>query len=43
MIDPEDNIRKALEKGAGSEKCEYYPCHFQGQDCTWCFCPFYPC
>ena len=23
--------------------CEYYPCHFKGQDCTWCFCPFYPC
>ncbi|RLI34356.1 hypothetical protein DRO53_03770 [Candidatus Bathyarchaeota archaeon] len=23
--------------------CEYYPCHFEGQDCTWCFCPFYPC
>ena len=25
------------------EDCEYYPCHFLGQDCTWCFCPFYPC
>lgn len=23
--------------------CEYYPCHFEGQDCTFCFCPFYPC
>jgi Zn-finger protein len=23
--------------------CEYYPCHFEGQDCTWCYCPFYPC
>ncbi|MEM2902374.1 MAG: cobyric acid synthase [Candidatus Bathyarchaeia archaeon] len=23
--------------------CPYYPCHFEGQDCTWCFCPFYPC
>jgi len=23
--------------------CSYYPCHFDGQDCTWCFCPFYPC
>ena len=23
--------------------CSYYPCHFEGQDCTWCFCPFYPC
>ncbi|MHC1592775.1 MAG: cysteine-rich small domain-containing protein [Methermicoccaceae archaeon] len=25
------------------ECCEYYPCHFEGQDCTFCFCPFYPC
>ncbi|ATZ61380.2 MAG: aminotransferase class I/II-fold pyridoxal phosphate-dependent enzyme [Methanosarcinales archaeon Met12] len=23
--------------------CEYYPCHFEGQDCTFCFCPFYSC
>jgi Zn-finger protein len=26
-----------------NESCDYYPCHFEGQDCTWCFCPFYPC
>ncbi|HIH69183.1 cysteine-rich small domain-containing protein [Methermicoccus shengliensis] len=25
------------------ENCEHYPCHFEGQDCTLCFCPFYPC
>ncbi len=25
------------------EGCERYPCHFDGQDCTFCFCPFYPC
>ena len=25
------------------ETCEYYPCHFSGQDCTFCYCPFYPC
>ncbi|KXB02853.1 hypothetical protein AKJ43_00340 [candidate division MSBL1 archaeon SCGC-AAA261D19] len=24
-------------------RCEDYPCHFEGQDCTWCVCPFYPC
>lgn len=24
-------------------KCKYYPCHFEDQDCTYCFCPFYPC
>ena len=23
--------------------CEYYPCHPDLEDCTWCFCPFYPC
>jgi len=23
--------------------CERYPCHFPEQDCTLCFCPFYPC
>ena len=25
------------------ENCEYYPCHFNGQRCLLCFCPFYPC
>jgi len=25
------------------KSCEHYPCHFEGQDCTFCFCPFYPC
>ncbi len=29
--------------GAEKEECEYYPCHFEGQDCSFCFCPFYPC
>ncbi len=32
VIDPNDR-----------ESCEHYPCHFLGQDCTFCFCPFYPC
>lgn len=37
-------IDKAAEEGIGSRKtCEYYPCHFEGQNCTFCFCPFYPC
>lgn len=42
----EKEIGKALEKGATARSrvdCEYYPCHFEGQDCTFCFCPFYPC
>jgi adenosylcobyric acid synthase len=29
-------------KGSNTS-CEYYPCHFEGQDCTFCYCPFYPC
>lgn len=37
-------IEKAAEEGIGGRKtCEYYPCHFKGQNCTFCFCPFYPC
>lgn len=23
--------------------CQYYPCHFYGQDCTYCYCLYYPC
>ncbi|MET1124481.1 MAG: cysteine-rich small domain-containing protein [Archaeoglobaceae archaeon] len=34
----------AMEKLRGpSYECRYYPCHFEGQDCSLCFCPFYPC
>jgi len=34
----------ALEGVSGSAlECRYYPCHFEGQDCTFCYCPFYPC
>jgi adenosylcobinamide hydrolase len=25
------------------EKCSYYPCHFPGQACDFCYCPYYPC
>ncbi|MDP2765851.1 MAG: aminotransferase class I/II-fold pyridoxal phosphate-dependent enzyme, partial [Candidatus Methanoperedens sp.] len=42
----EKEISRALEKGVTARSrinCEYYPCHFEGQDCTFCFCPFYPC
>ena len=40
------HLKKVLEEKklvGPDETCEYYPCHFTGQDCTWCFCPFYPC
>jgi glycerophosphoryl diester phosphodiesterase len=31
-------------KGTSMRNCEYYPCHhFEGQVCTHCFCPLYPC
>ncbi len=23
--------------------CPYFPCHFAGQCCDFCYCPFYPC
>jgi adenosylcobinamide hydrolase len=25
------------------DHCPYYPCHFEGQSCDFCYCPFYPC
>ena len=39
------NIEAVIADGicVGRRDCEYYPCHFEGQDCTFCFCPFYPC
>ena len=42
----EKEIGQALVKGVTARSrvdCEYYPCHYEGQDCTFCFCPFYPC
>ncbi len=35
--------RRANISENGRKTCEYYPCHFEGQDCTFCYCPFYPC
>ena len=26
-----------------NRECEFYPCHFDGQYCDFCYCPFYPC
>ncbi len=38
------DLFKALDGIYGSNyECKYYPCHFHGQDCTFCYCPFYPC
>ena len=41
-----DHVNRVLRsrKLLGTDyNCKDYPCHFDGQDCTWCFCPFYPC
>ena len=26
-----------------NKQCEYHPCHVLLEDCTFCYCPFYPC
>lgn len=44
----EEQLKHTIECAASGEPasrntCEYYPCHFNCQDCTFCFCPFYPC
>lgn len=44
-----DNITKKVGEeisrgciGSNTE-CPYHPSHFKGQNCTFCYCPFYPC
>jgi Zn-finger protein len=24
-----------------NKTCEFYPCHFEGQNCLFCYCPLY--
>jgi cobyric acid synthase CobQ len=38
-------VKEEIDRGwIGSDHdCPYHPCHFEGQDCTFCYCPFYPC
>lgn len=31
-----------IEHGPNRE-CDFYPCHYDGQYCDFCYCPFYPC
>jgi threonine-phosphate decarboxylase len=43
-----EKLEETIEHGGNDDvssrsNCNYYPCHFHGQDCTFCFCPFYPC
>jgi len=45
IMDCLKKVREELEKGwtGPNQDCEYRPCHYAGQDCTYCFCPFHPC
>ncbi|MDR0778949.1 MAG: cobyric acid synthase, partial [Methanomassiliicoccaceae archaeon] len=38
-------VKEEIDKGwtGPNLECEWGPCHYTGQDCTFCFCPFYPC
>lgn len=36
-------ILKRDEPVGAKTSCPFYPCHFESQDCTFCFCPLYPC
>ncbi|MCK9151122.1 precorrin-3B C(17)-methyltransferase [Methanobacterium alcaliphilum] len=38
----EDFFKDKTVKGC-NESCEFYPCHAHPQNCTFCYCPFYPC
>ena len=40
-----DLVKKELSKSFVNtdSDCKYYPCHYMGQNCTFCYCPFYPC
>lgn len=35
-------LKEKIIKGP-DKQCEYFPCHEDLEDCTFCFCPFYPC
>ncbi len=39
------NLRSQMRRGmiGSNTECAHYPCHHQGQNCTFCFCPLYPC
>lgn len=50
--DSEDNygrhaavLRSQMSRGniGSNTECAHYPCHHTGQNCTFCFCPLYPC
>ena len=40
-----NRVEKAIARGDihSNTECGYHPCHFKGQNCSFCYCPFYPC
>lgn len=35
--------KKGVKINRANTACAYFPCHKGLQDCTFCYCPFYPC
>ncbi|MBP7087100.1 MAG: cobyric acid synthase [Methanomassiliicoccales archaeon] len=38
-------LRSQMKRGliGGNPECAHHPCHHPEQNCTFCFCPLYPC
>jgi adenosylcobyric acid synthase len=38
-------VNEEIERGwiGPNKECPYHPAHFSGQDCSFCYCPFFPC
>ncbi|AMK13736.1 cobyric acid synthase CbiP [methanogenic archaeon mixed culture ISO4-G1] len=38
-------VNEEMARGqiGSNHECPYHPAHFRGQDCSFCYCPFYPC
>lgn len=37
----EETEKKVISRA--NKACKYFPCHKNLDDCTFCYCPFYPC
>ncbi len=40
-----NKVSEELKAGniGSNTSCDYHPCHYRGQNCSFCYCPFYPC
>jgi len=38
-------VNEEIKRGwiGSNHDCPYHPAHFTHQDCSWCYCPFFPC